>query len=77
MIFARLSEIGSESIAGAVELLFGAQITGKQSREDIRNFIAGRCFDDGRFMQEGCSPFSDTVSSGLYSANPIIMVDYD
>lgn len=51
MIFARLSEIGSESLAGAVELLFGAQITGKQSREDIRNFIAGRCFENGRFMR--------------------------
>jgi len=51
MIIQRLCEISEQAAAGAVELLFGAQITGKQSREDIRNFIAGRCFDDGRFMR--------------------------
>lgn len=51
MILARLSETGSESIAEAVELLFGSQITGNQSREDIKEFIGGRFFDNGRFMR--------------------------
>ncbi len=50
MIIQRLCDLSGEMAAGVIELLYGAQITGKQSREDIRNFVAGRCFDDGRFM---------------------------
>lgn len=50
MIIQRLCDLSGAMAAGVIELLYGAQITGKQSREDIRNFVAGRCFDDGRFM---------------------------
>ncbi len=51
MILARLSEINPERAAEAVELLHGSQITGNQSREDIKEFIGGRFFDNGRFMR--------------------------
>lgn len=51
MILARLSEINPERAAEAVELLFGSQITGNQSRDDIKEFISGRFFDNGRFMR--------------------------
>jgi ribosomal protein S18 acetylase RimI-like enzyme len=50
MIIKKLCEMSGEMVTGAVELLYGSQITGNQSRDDIKNFICGRCFDNGRFM---------------------------
>lgn len=50
MIVQRLCDLSEKTATDVVELLYGAQITGKQSREDIRNFVTGRYFDTGRFM---------------------------
>lgn len=42
MMIQKLCDMNGHMAAGVVELLFGAQTTGKQSRDDIRNFVAGQ-----------------------------------
>ncbi len=51
MIIQRPCDMSGELVAAAVELLHGSQITGNQSREDIKEFIGGRFFGNGRFMR--------------------------
>lgn len=46
----KLKELSEAVLKNIVELLFNNQVSGSQTREEIQDFITGRCFDFGRFF---------------------------
>lgn len=49
----RLSELDQNAVAEVVEFLHANQVTGSQSKAEIRDFITGRWFEHGKYFLAG------------------------